>query len=213
MGLTADRTRTLTDRVFCFSLVVWLGLAGCGRSSPARIEAPPLDPAEITTRVMKELDANGDGTLTRDELLKSPATAAALKSLIPGQGDGISQEAVRAWLDRVRASRVAFQSLILTVTHRNRPLASATVRLVPLACMGSSIQPAEGVSDDNGTVICSVPGNSFPGVHCGLYRVEITGSGNDGKPLATRHNIETVHGLAVGDEVPAGGRAAVTLSP
>jgi hypothetical protein len=55
------------------------------------------------------------------------------------------------------------------------------------------------------------PAGWKPGTSSGLYRIEITGTGNDGKPLPARFNAKSTLGTAVGAGVPEYGMASVTL--
>lgn len=54
-------------------------------------------------------------------------------------------------------------------------------------------------------------GCPHPGVHSGVCRVELTGKGNDGKPLAAEYNTSSTLGAAVGGLVPKGGVLAFSL--
>jgi hypothetical protein len=67
------------------------------------------------------------------------------------------------------------------------------VRLVPEACMGRGIKPAEGTTDADGIAQMTIPGSPHAGVNCGLYRVEV-----GGVVTAT----ETKLGIAVGAGSP-----------
>jgi hypothetical protein len=68
--------------------------------------------------------------------------------------------------------------------------------------MSAKMQPAEGTTDASGGVSPSIPGSRYPGVNCGVYRVEITGSLPGGKPIPAKYNAATTLGLAVGNGLP-----------
>jgi hypothetical protein len=53
------------------------------------------------------------------------------------------------------------------------------------------IKEASGQTDQSGMSMVTIPGSEYPGVNCGLYRVEISGKGNDGKPLAAKYNSQS----------------------
>lgn len=193
------------------AVLLALVVAGCGPSRPSRIEPPALDPEAVTVAVLAKADANGDGVIAKAELSGVPALAAAVADLDEDADGGVSRAELRQWLDQVKESRIAITSLAGEVRHLKRPLADATVRFVPESVMGGGMQAAEGVTDVEGRFAATIPGAKYPGVNCGLYRVEITGQGNDGKPLAGRYNAQSTLGAAVGGRLPENGMAVFVL--
>lgn len=185
--------------------------AGCGPSRPKRIVPPDLDPEAVTAAVMVQADADRDGTISKRELAGVPALVSAAPALDTNGDGGLSAAEVREWLDQIKASRVAITSFSGRVTHLKRPLAGAEVKLVPESFMGAGMQAAGGVTDAEGLFSATIPNATYPGVNCGLYRVEITGQGNDGKPLAARYNAQTTLGVAVGGAVPENGSVDFSL--
>lgn len=185
-------------------------LAGCS-NRPARVMAPRIDPQAIADAVFKVADTDRDGSLRAAEQQAVPSIGMA-GSRLDADGDGaVTREELLAWLDATRDSRVAITSLVVVVTHRGRPLKAATVRLVPEPFMGAEVQVAAGVTDSDGSAAMSITDAKYAGVNCGLYRVEITGTGNDGKPLPERVNAATTLGMAVGAGVPDTGWAEFRL--
>lgn len=193
------------------ALLVLAMVAGCGPSRPRRIEPPALDPEAVTAAVMDRADVDRDGTISTRELAGVPALVSAAPALDADGDGGLSASELRQWLDQVKASRVAITSFSGRVTHLKRPLAGAEVRLVPEPFMGAGTQAAAGVTDAEGLFSATIPGSAYPGVNCGLFRVEITGQGNDGKPLAARYNAQTTLGVAVGGAVPENGSVDFAL--
>jgi hypothetical protein len=114
-------------------------------------------------------------------------------------------DTIEDWLNAVKASRVALTSLIVIVSQNGKPLRDVTVKLVPEDFMGGGMKVAEGTTDTGGGTMLAIPGSPYPGVNCGLYRVEITGSGANGRPIPARYNAETTLGAAVGGVLPDGG--------
>ena len=185
-------------------------LAGCS-TRPARVPAPRINPAAIVDAVFEKADADRDGRLPASEQQTVPSIAAAAGRL-DGDGDGaVTREELLAWLEAVHDSRVAITSLEVIVTQRGRPLAAVTVRLVPEPFMGNELKAAEGVTDAGGVAAVTIPDATYPGVNCGLYRVEIIGTGNDGKPLPERVNTATTLGVAVGAGIPETGSVEFRL--
>jgi hypothetical protein len=189
--------------VLCLPVV--LAVVGCGPSRPARIPAPPLDPAAVVDAAL-----GGAGPLGAAELKQVPALAAALPLLDKDGDKKLSRDELVAWLTEVRDSKVAITSLAVEVKHKGRPVKNAQVRFVPEAFM-AAVKEAEGTTDDVGMTMVSIPGSEYPGVNCGLYRVQITGQGNDGKPLPPKYNAETTLGVAVGGMLPENGMVSFVL--
>jgi hypothetical protein len=191
--------------------VVCLAITGCGAAKPSRVVPPQLDPAAITAAVMQRADADRDGRLSGAELAAVPALTAAVAVLDTDADGAISAGELQSWLRAVRDSQVAITQVAALVTHRGKPLANATLRLIPEPFMGGGIQAAEAVTEAAGDAMPSIPGNEFDGVNCGLYRVEINGTGNDRRPLPARWNTESQLGLAVGGPLPEGGVVVFAL--
>jgi len=191
--------------------ILSLIVAGCGPSRPARIVPPALDPEAVTTAAMAQADANGNGVIEKTELGGLPALVAAVSQLDQDHDGGISKAELRRWLDEVKESRIAITSYAGEVRHLKRPLGGATVRLVPESFMGADVKAAEGVTDPDGRFSATIPDAKYPGVNCGLFRVEITGQGNDGKPLPAKYNTQSTLGTAVGGQLPENGVATFVL--
>jgi hypothetical protein len=185
-------------------------LGGCS-TRPARVPAPRIDPAAIAAAVFEKADADRDGRLRGAEQQTVPSIAMAAGTLDADGNGGVTREELASWLEAVRDSRVAVTSLEVIVTQRGRPLAAATVRLVPEPFMGAEVKAAEGVTDAGGVAAVTIPDAKYPGVNCGLYRVEITGAGNDGKPLPEGENKATRLGVAVGAGIPETGSVEFRL--
>lgn len=185
------------------------GFAGCS-NRPARVPAPRINPGAIVEAVFEQADADRDGRLRAAEQRTVPAIAAAV-SRLDTDGDGaVAREELLAWLEAVRDSRVAITPLEVVVMQRGRPLASATVRLVPEPFMGGQMKAAEGLTDAQGVAAITIPDAQYPGVNCGLYRVEITGT--EGVPLPNDLNTTTTFGVAVGAGVPETGSVEVAVN-
>jgi hypothetical protein len=85
------------------------------------------------------------------------------------------------------------------------------VKLVPESCMGAGMKVAEGTTDADGIAQVTIPASQHSGVNCGMYRVEIVGNGNDGRPLPERYNSASTLGVAVGGALPEQGTAVFDL--
>ncbi|MFM8952496.1 MAG: hypothetical protein ACKOOF_05450 [Planctomycetaceae bacterium] len=204
-------------------------MVGCGPSRPARVPAPPVDPAGLTRAVLHLADADGDGLLTVAELARVPGLAADRlapaappaagadkppgvastggdKRVLALDADGdnrLSAAEITRWLAGVRDSKVGITQVTVRVTHKGKPVGAAVVKLVPEPFMSATMKAAEGPADASGMASPSIPGSAYPGVNCGIYRAEITGSLPGGKPIPAKYNTATTLGLAVGNGLPA----------
>ena len=188
-----------------------VGATGCGSPRSNSVAPPALDAAAVTAAVMAQADADGDGQLTKQELERVPALAASLAALDSNADGRLAAAELRAWLDAVRAAGLALTPLTVSVTHKGKPLERAEVRLIPESFMAGRVAAATGQTDSFGSAVLNIPESGYPGVHCGLYRIEIAGTGNDGKPLPARFNAESTLGAAVGAGVPEYGMVSFTL--
>lgn len=184
---------------------------GCHSRQPARLVASSFSAEQAVTAILARADVNADGGIDAGEASRVPALKQATADL-DGDGDKrLSREELLRWLEEIKQSRVAINPLGLTVIHRGKPLGDALVRLVPEDLLGSGVLPATGNTDASGLVRPAIAGSRFAGVNCGLYRIEISGQGNDGRPLPARFNTATTLGLAVGGQVPRTGVVTITL--
>jgi hypothetical protein len=139
--------------------------------------------AEAATRSALELfDKDADGTLNEEELKASPPLVDALPAYDTNQDGSLAQAeliaGIESWTDRGIGATV----LPFSVKMDGRPLKGAQVRITPAPFLGTSIQPAAGISDLSGSGSLEVapenrPANfptNLPVVQSGLYLVEIT---------------------------------------
>src|SRR5262249_27904405 len=121
--------------------------AGCTGGGPA---APQVSPRDAANQALAEYDANKDGALDAKELEACPGLQSGLKR-IDKDNDG------RLTADEIADRLTLFQQqgmladVAVEVTLDGRPLAGATVTLVPEKFMGPSVKPATSVTDEMGT--------------------------------------------------------------
>lgn len=194
--------------IACASLSVF---CGCAARRVERVVPPPLDAEAVTAAVMAKADADGDGLVRQNELGNVPALVGARAELDRNKDGGISKAELREWLGFVKDSEIAISQISGVVMHRQKPLANAIVTLLPEPFMGPDVAVARGVTDAEGRFAPTIPDGRYPGVNCGLYRVEISGTGNDGTPLNRFQGGTSPLGLAVGGMLPTGGVVTLTL--
>jgi len=182
----------------CESRVFWISLtasfcltvvAGCDRR-PKALRPTNVNAATAAAKAMTMYDANKDGNISGDELEKCRSLKAIAKN-----GEVTAEtiaEQISQWQNR-GSGRVPVGFLVL---HNGKPLAGATVKLVPEVFL-TDLVTAVGETGATGGAPMSVPtsGPAEPkGASLGFYRIEITKEGED---IPAKYNTETTLGLAV----------------
>lgn len=180
--------------------VAVLGGWGCSRG-PTRVKPPGIDAAEAGQLALKEYDTNGDGVIDAAELNKAPALKASLKNLDANKDGKVSGQEITARIENWQEQKVGRMSLQARVARRGQPLPGATVKFVHEEFLGDEVQDAEGVTDAEGWAILNAPPDpnhpNVPGMHCGLYRVEIT---RQGDKIPAMYNTQTIFGQEVAND-------------
>jgi hypothetical protein len=160
-----------------------------------------IDPAAAAREALAAYDADGDGTLSREELKKCPGLLSSL-SRFDANGDGrISAEEIAARIRTWQGHKVGLMRFSCKVTAGGRPLAGATVRLVGEKFLGDALKPASGLTQANGVANVTVSPEDLPadcqglsGVFPGVYRVEVT---HPSRTIPAKYNTQTVLGQEV----------------
>ncbi|MEO0530579.1 MAG: hypothetical protein AAF266_08385 [Planctomycetota bacterium] len=158
-----------------------LSFPGCG-SGPSRVKAPDVDPEETAEALIEQYDTDGDGSIGSEELASCPAIRGQLSAYDRDRDNSVRPEEIAERLSELYSDRVGMFSIYARVTLKRRPLAGATVELIPEEGLTEAINSASGVTDARGATPLSMPEEAMPadlrglirGVQTGLYRVRIT---------------------------------------
>lgn len=163
-------------------LVAWLALlSGC--SDSRRIEPPPFNADDAANKAFADYDKNHDGFLDAKELDHCPALKAALKQL-DKDGDGrLSRDELLTRLQEFEDSRVGLYVTTVKVQLDGKPLSGAIVELEPEPFMGTGISAARATTDDAGRAIPKTAQSDAMGCSFGFYRVRISKKDSAGKEL------------------------------
>lgn len=201
-----SRGRLVRPRSFLLSLLA-ITAAGCGES---RLPVPKVSPEEAARTALAEYDANGDGCIDEDEAARSPGLKAALRHW--SQSGKLGTDEIIERFRHYGASEVAIVGVHCRVLFNGRPLAGARVTFVPEKFMGPHIKPAAGVSDDNGMVDLLIDGQTYSGVHRGVYRIEVSKLDAAGTELLpARYNTATTLGEEVAEDPGRYTRTTIVL--
>lgn len=194
-GPTAPRSALLAGLV--------LLAAGCsgGSQGPA-----PISPRDAASQALAEYDANKDGALDAKELEACPALRDALKR-VDKDGDGrlTADEIVeRLTFFREQESQ---SDVNVEVLLDGRPLAGATVTLVPEKFMGPSAKSASTVTDEAGAGYFKTEGTDFIQVPLGYYRVQVSKNAQGREVVPAKYNAQTTLGYEVSPDAQGRGTA------
>lgn len=194
------RLRSGTGLILVGCLLVPIG---CGLRKEDRIEQPAYSPEEAARRALDEYDSNKDGFIAGAELDRCPALKGSLDQLDTNKDGKLSADEIAQRLRDYQSSKIALLTVTCQVTLDDRPLSGATVTFVPEPFMGPALKAAAGVTDAAGIAELAIPGQPYPGVHLGFYRIAVSLKNADGmETLPARYQRTTELGQEVGPSVP-----------
>ncbi|HJZ90546.1 MAG TPA: EF-hand domain-containing protein [Gemmataceae bacterium] len=176
---------------------------GCSGGGPGTVQISPRAAAE---QAMAEYDANKDGALDAKELEACPGLLSGLKR---ADRDGDGRLTVDEIADRLTFfQREGMQSDVAAeLTLDGRPLAGATVTLVPEQFMGASVKPASTVTDEMGSGYFTTEGTDYAAVAFGYYRVQVSKIVQGREIIPAKYSSKTVLGYEVAPDVEGRGTA------
>jgi hypothetical protein len=172
------------------SFVSLIVLTGCdGR--PGRISPPKVKPETAAANAMTLYDANKDGKISGDEF----ESCSSLKAI--AQNGEVTADLISAQVAKWQQGKLGRVNVSVMIFHNGKPLAGASVRLMPEKFMGSDIASCTATTDARGGTPISVPTKDPgepQGISPGFYRLEVT---KDGENIPAKYNAETTLCLAV----------------
>lgn len=190
--------------------VVWLGrflfatcvlaFAGC-QNEPSPAPKIDVNPARAAEAAFELYDVDGDRVLSGAEIGKCPGMQKAKKDF-DQNGDGkVSLDELETRITYWSENLTAMVHIYCSLALDGRPLSGATVRFVPEPFLADGLYPAEGVTNERGSVEVGVSGENLPAdfvginaIQLGLYRVEIS---HPSKDIPAKYNTETTLGQEV----------------
>lgn len=161
---------------FLFLVLVLLPLSvGCGGSAHTQLRN--YDAQTAAAKAMELHDSDSDGKIAGNELKNSLALSASLRR-IDKDGDGaVSRDELLARFEALDAQS-DLVAVSVRVTLKGGPLSEAQITLTPAAFMGEGLQEYTGTTDSNGQ--CPLTGSvvQLPGLPTGFYQARIVHSGS-----------------------------------
>lgn len=138
--------------------------AGCGRGQIDTIVSGP----ELAQRAIRIYDANGDDSLSQDELGKSPALLASL-TRIDSNKDGVISLGELSSRVETLCKGPRYIALDVRIVEKGKPIVGAELTLVPEVFMGEGSPKFYGTSSIGGYCSIKSDGPRLPGVPVGWY--------------------------------------------
>ncbi len=182
-------------------LLPWL-LAGCD-GAPARVPQPSLNPQSASEQALQEYDTNHDGALVGPELENCPGVKAGLPVIDLDRDNRVTAAEIAARIQAYIDDKTALMMMAGRITLNGQPLSGAQVTLVPEKFMGPAVKPAKGTTDASGYCVASIEGEELSGVHCGIYRIQISKQANGKELVPARYNSKSILGTDVGVQSPS----------
>jgi hypothetical protein len=167
--------------------------SGCGGRA-ARVDAPDWDPDALAQAALEQFDSSGNAQLDGDELAASPALASTARFIDANGDQTLTANELAARFEQYVQSRVGLKSQTLVISYNGRPVADAEVVLTPENFLADVVQPARGTTNAQGDVTPTADGQKLPAMQLGFYRVQVT---SPRRPLPAKFNVETTIGVEV----------------
>jgi hypothetical protein len=151
-----------------------------------------------------EYDANKDGALDAKELEACPGLRSALKRTDKDNDNRLTADEIAERLTLFHDQGM-LGDVSVAVTLDGRPLAGATVTLVPEKFMGPGVKPATAVTDNEGTGFFKTEGSEYIQVAFGYYRVQVSKNVQGKEVVPAKYNAQTVLGQEVSPDVEGRG--------
>jgi hypothetical protein len=184
------------------ALTMFLPVAGCSRRpAPSRPPGPNITSADVARAIILQYDTKHLGYLDAEESRKSAAIMDLRKDLAIPAGSPLKEEQIaeraKIWLEGP-SPRVLPNIAVYLDGER---LAGATVNLEPEKCMGADYHACSGITGQSGR--CFVRGDdpAFPGVYCGLYRIQVSKRIDGQETIPARYNSKSELGAEVGPSI------------
>ncbi len=184
------RMRIPAGVLFC----VATALAGCS-SGPARVPAPSVDVEDAAAGAMELYDADDDGSLSKDELIKCPGMLSKIELYDADASGTIAEPEIVTRLGALLKDRVGLTKLRCKLTYGGRELPDAQVALEPEPYLGAEVKAAQGTTNAYGSASLSIASEFLPetmasvrAVHYGTFKVRIT---HPTISLPAKYNTET----------------------
>jgi hypothetical protein len=171
--------------------------AGC-KDKNGRV-LPPAYNGSAGAEACAAYDTDKDGAIRGPELDRVPGIRAAIKQ-VDSNGDGrVTAEEIDGRVAKWLEVRIGEMPVRCRVMLDGTPLPDATVVFEPEPFLGTNVPSASGTTSSTGIAGMTMPADrladaKFPGVACGWYKIRVT---SKNKELPAKYNTQTTLGCEV----------------
>ena len=169
-------------RSFLAMTLLVTATVGCSRG-PKPVRPPKVVPQDAAAAALDAYDKNDDGQLDEQELPQCPGLLDGMASYDKNSDGSIDTDEIEQRLNAIYSSGVGMLNLGCRVLSKGRPIPDCVVTLIPEDFLGGAVKPASGTTRASGTAMLRIAPSDLPaglenvrGVHCGVYRVELSHS-------------------------------------
>jgi hypothetical protein len=182
-----------------------VSFVGCSRG-PGAIRPPKVNAASAAAAAVEQYDRNADGKLQKDEWTLSPDLAAVATQYDKNADGQLTADEIAAGIAVWQQMGVGARSVPFDVRFDDKPLAGATVRLIPAPFLGGETKEAFGQTNAAGSGQLNMkpedrPRNApnMPLMQPGLYHVVIT---HPTVKIPSKYNTATTLGIEITSSNP-----------
>jgi len=183
-----------------FAFVLFSGLASCS-SRPVSPSKPHIDTDSAAAKALELFDSNSDGALDNEELKRVPGLSEGKKRAdADGNGtlsaDEIAQR-IASWYESPRK----LISTELVFTYNKRLVRRAKVTLVPEPFLQEWLSPVTGETSETGAFAPTIS-QEIPGAYMGYYRVKVSVQSGGKERIPPKFNEQTELGVELCHDRP-----------
>jgi hypothetical protein len=182
-------------------------IAGCN-SGPARVNQPSISASAAGDAAIEAYDTDQSGAISGAELDKVPSVKAALAQLDSNGDGGVSADEVAAMIEHWQAMPLGIMAMGFKLTLDGVPVEDAVVTFEPEAFLGGEVKTAIANTDSFGTGSPTIPkenrpeATTPPGVQMGFYKIKVSKLVNGKETIPAKYNESTVLGQLIVPDVP-----------
>jgi hypothetical protein len=155
-----------------------------------------MDPGSVASEALAAYDADNDGAIAGGELDKCPGLKDGFALMDTNKDKRLSADEIEARVREYQSDKAGLLLLSVQVFLDGKPLTEAEVNVVPESFMGTAVKPAKGTTDAGGACTCRIEGSQYPGIHPGIYRIEVSKKNASGtETVPAKYNSETTLGI------------------